>query len=428
VLFPFYGYQKTPEAERTAIALLGYIGESIKENRTEEKSILWPLANWHSSDIKSGSRIIPFYWYRNRNEGRDKISSLVTPLFLYNNTLDRKGTEDSYVLSPLWFRFYSRVKDESQDKHFALPFYYFQKSQTKYENKNLFVSLPFIYYGVSDTHSKSLYNRNFWMIPLLALYNSDNYITNWNFALIVNSVETKENSNFLLFPFYYHDIDSDKEKPTSLTRWILPGYYKKNYAKTSTDWAFDKLTVKTGLYEEITANKTTTKELCIEDVCVSKNELKALLDNAHINSIPTINSINQNSTNIINQNNNLNTVSTTSIETINQTSSSTPVVEQNTSNTNTNSSNINTTQNTSNTSEVSNTNPTSIQTSQVSEQSQTTSTISSTPSITETNTSSSPSINTPAQDTGSAVSSTPDSTQSSTPSSGDSGSGVNSGN
>jgi hypothetical protein len=202
----------------------------------------------------------------------------------------------------------------------------------------------------------------------------------------------------------------------------------KNYAKTSTDWAFDKLTVKTGLYEEITANKTTTKELCIEDVCVSKNELKALLDNAHINSIPTINSINQNSTNIINQNNNLNTVSTTSIETINQTSSSTPVVEQNTSNTNTNSSNINTTQNTSNTSEVSNTNPTSIQTSQVSEQSQTTSTISSTPSITETNTSSSPSINTPAQDTGSAVSSTPDSTQSSTPSSGDSGSGVNSGN
>lgn len=235
VLFPFYGYQKTLEAERTAIAVLGYIGESIKENRTEEKSILWPLANWHSSDIKSGSRIIPFYWYSNRNEGRDKISSLVTPLFLYNNTLDRKGTEDSYVLSPLWFRFYSRVKDESQDKHFALPFYYFQKSQTKYENKNLFVSLPFIYYGVSDTQSKSLYNRNFWMIPLLALYNSDNYITNWNFALIVNSVETKENSNFLLFPFYYHDVDSDKEKPTSLTRWILPGYYKKNYAKTDTD-------------------------------------------------------------------------------------------------------------------------------------------------------------------------------------------------
>lgn len=235
VLFPFYGYQKTLEAERTAIALFGYIGESIKENRTEEKSILWPLANWHSSDIKSGSRILPFYWYRNRNEGRDKISSLVTPLFLYNNTLDRKGTEDSYVLSPVWFRFYSRVKDESQNKHFALPFYYFQKSQTKYENKNLFVSFPFIYYGVSDTQSKSLYNRNFWMIPLLALYNSDNYITNWNFALIVNSVETKENSNFLLFPFYYHDIDSDKEKPTSLTRWILPGYYKKNYAKTDTD-------------------------------------------------------------------------------------------------------------------------------------------------------------------------------------------------
>ncbi len=235
VLFPFYGYQKTPESERTAIALFGYIGESLKENRTEEKSILWPLANWHSSDVKSGSRILPFYWYRNRNEGRDKISTLVTPAFFYNNTLDRKGTEDSYLLSPVWFRFYSRVKDESHDRHFAIPFYYFQKTQTKYENKNLFVSLPFISYRVSDTHGKSIYNRNFWMIPAVALYNSDNYITNWNFALLVNSIERKENSNFVFFPVYYHDIDYDKDKTTSVIRWVFPGYYKKNYAKKDTD-------------------------------------------------------------------------------------------------------------------------------------------------------------------------------------------------
>jgi hypothetical protein len=102
----------------------------------------------------------------------------------------------------------------------------------------------------------------------------------------------------------------------------------KNYVKTSSDWAFDKLTVKTGLYEEITANKTTTKELCIEDVCVSKNELKALLDNAHINSINnTTNIIN----NQINNNSNTNIISSTT-QNINNTISTT-TQDQNTNQT-----------------------------------------------------------------------------------------------
>ncbi|MBP7280804.1 MAG: hypothetical protein KBA66_04470 [Leptospiraceae bacterium] len=235
VLFPFYGTQKTPEAERTAYGLIGYISESIKENRAEEKSILWPLANWHSSDVKSGSRILPFYWYRNRTEGRDKISTLISPLFYYNNTLDRKGTEDAYVLSPLWFRFYTRQTDESSDFHFTLPIYFYKQNQSKYEKNNLFVSLPFIYYGTADTHNNSVYNRTFWMVPILALYNSDNFGTNWNSLLIVNSIESKDNSNFVFFPVYYHDIDYDKNRVTSITRWIFPAFYKKDYAKNALD-------------------------------------------------------------------------------------------------------------------------------------------------------------------------------------------------
>ena len=231
VFFPFYGKQRTPESKRIAYGLIGYISESIQENRAEERSILWPIANWHKSDVKSGSRILPFFWYRNRNEGTDKISTLISPLFFYNNTLDRKGTENAYVISPLWLRFYSRENDESSDFHFTVPFYFFKQENTKYEKNNLFVSLPFIYYGVANTNRNSVYNRTLAMVPIVAFYNKDNFVTNWNIAIIVNSIETKNNSNFLVFPIYYHDIDYEKNKIVSNTRFIFPVYYKQEYDK-----------------------------------------------------------------------------------------------------------------------------------------------------------------------------------------------------
>ena len=64
------------------------------------------------------------------------------------------------------------------------------------------------------------------MVPIVAFYNKDNFVTNWNIAIIVNSIETKNNSNFLVFPIYYHDIDYEKNKIVSNTRFIFPVYYK----------------------------------------------------------------------------------------------------------------------------------------------------------------------------------------------------------
>ncbi|MEK7184586.1 MAG: hypothetical protein AAB683_00415, partial [Patescibacteria group bacterium] len=51
------------------------------------------------------------------------------------------------------------------------------------------------------------------------------------------------------------------------------------------EWVGDKITVVTGYFKEIFADKVNTKELCIDEVCINKSQLQALLS---ASSTPTV--------------------------------------------------------------------------------------------------------------------------------------------
>ena len=63
------------------------------------------------------------------------------------------------------------------------------------------------------------------------------------------------------------------------------------------EWVGEKITVVTGYFKNILTDKITTKEFCLEDVCVTKEEFKKLLDHADIQNIQSNNNNNADNNN-----------------------------------------------------------------------------------------------------------------------------------
>ena len=61
-----------------------------------------------------------------------------------------------------------------------------------------------------------------------------------------------------------------------------------SFLSSITDWVGEKVTVTFGYFKEIFADKVTTKELCLEDVCVTKDQLKTLLSTTATTTTTTI--------------------------------------------------------------------------------------------------------------------------------------------
>ncbi|HNA06018.1 MAG TPA: hypothetical protein PKN83_02090, partial [Leptospiraceae bacterium] len=280
VLFPFYGNQKTKESERTSIALIGYIDEEIQDKNIKEKSILWPLINWHSSDLKTSSRFIPFYWHRKQKEEIGLVTNFITPFFYHNQTVEKNGNEVANTFSPLWFRFESKDQKDSLRQHFTIPIYYYRENISSVDRSELFLSLPYNSYTEIDGTSKkpirktivilpTYYNKEYaktandtentkfysplyiyngesnqaskkedfsWFLPIPFLYHSyetDNDRTYWNWLAFVGYEDAKTFNHARVFPLYSHAISKDiTGSVTNVTRWIFPTYYEKNYAKT----------------------------------------------------------------------------------------------------------------------------------------------------------------------------------------------------
>ncbi len=64
------------------------------------------------------------------------------------------------------------------------------------------------------------------------------------------------------------------------------------FFSTIKEWVGDKITVVKGYFTEIFADKVNTKQLCIEEVCLTKDQLNALIVNMHASSTDTINNSN----------------------------------------------------------------------------------------------------------------------------------------
>ena len=58
---------------------------------------------------------------------------------------------------------------------------------------------------------------------------------------------------------------------------------------TVTEWVGEKITVTIGYFKNLFADRVTTKELCIDDLCISRDQFKTLLDQANVTSSPSAN-------------------------------------------------------------------------------------------------------------------------------------------
>jgi fibronectin-binding autotransporter adhesin len=99
------------------------------------------------------------------------------------------------------------------------------------------------------------------------------------------------------------------------------------YFSNSTSWLNNRVTASVGFFKDIFADKITTKELCLEDVCLTKDQLKNLLQNTQSQqfapvgvSLPQVNAEVPATTAA--------TTTATTTETVNQEASSTPAVIQ----------------------------------------------------------------------------------------------------
>ncbi len=104
---PLYGYQREGESYIAAYLGLGYISEYDAESETREHSILWPLANFHSSPRRSGGRVLPLFYQRTDRDpeadgGESERSTTVSPLYfarIHSTTSNRTTLR----ISPLFY-------------------------------------------------------------------------------------------------------------------------------------------------------------------------------------------------------------------------------------------------------------------------------------------------------------------------------------
>ncbi len=247
-LFPVYAYQKTAEEKRTGYGLIIYHDEKIEKDNRKEKSILWPLINFYTSNIDSGHRFLPFYVHKkswNENEVFSRTISLAYYSDFYTN---KNGLETGSVYSPFWFYFKNKNKLESDISHFTIPIYYQSTIVNENTIKNKFMFLPFPFYKSSEFEKTNLAQAKsiLWMVPGIVYRDRFQDELHWNIFLIFNSYESNIKSNLFLAGVYYHDKLRNEKQELEIKRWLLPFfYYDRKYPKE--ELQYDKIKLYTPL-------------------------------------------------------------------------------------------------------------------------------------------------------------------------------------
>lgn len=215
IIFPFYGRQKDKESEKKAYLINAYISESYKMDNLEERSILWPLINYYTSDNKSGHRILPFYLQTNY-KGEAYTESVNYTLFSrYSNYTSKNHSDYSLFLWPL-LTYFSKSND-------IYPKTTGSKTKTEeFEKYTLFLS-PFIY------RSSDAYNTHtnlFWFTDWTVKNNGSlDYILLFPFFYTDNF--------FMFFPFTFTSYGENR-----ITTFTLLNFYKSSENYTYYNFLF----------------------------------------------------------------------------------------------------------------------------------------------------------------------------------------------
>lgn len=290
IIFPIYGYQNSEDAERLSYGLFLYLNEKIQNNNTQDTSVLWPFINWHSSDVKTGSRVLPFYWQRTIKEDSTLTNtSIIPPLLVYKNSTLRDETNSSSFYSPYYIntKSVSAYNNETiVDEFTMIPIIYFRDSSNNVYWENYFILFNRYEYSDSKAYfafplflssqsisttisNKALEKNSFYSIPfsrsikseegriqestvffpIIPIYYNytDKTTSHTNLFFFLDwKIENDTLTSLLLFPFYYSPkINPAQDDP--LYFHIIPLYFSYNTNNTYEGFI-------AGLYLELTPN------------------------------------------------------------------------------------------------------------------------------------------------------------------------------
>lgn len=225
VIFPIYGYQNSEDAERHSYGLFIFLKEALVENNTKETSVVWPLINWHDSDIKSGSRVLPFYWQRTSKEDKDISDSLIVPIGLtyLNKTTNNKNITTKTWISPFLFRNDSVFEDGKIERIYS-PFalFYWSSSDTSKVADKVFLSPIFFNFATKQKDNKQTQFSNFWLVPIVGFESESNDDYWLNYFVLYNKSKSAKEDSITIFPFYNETNQYNKNELVNQSNFYFP--------------------------------------------------------------------------------------------------------------------------------------------------------------------------------------------------------------
>ncbi|MEQ9366133.1 MAG: hypothetical protein RIF32_17955, partial [Leptospirales bacterium] len=235
---PVYGHQRSGASFTSAYLGLAYIREYDAESETRQHSILWPIANFHSSPRRSGGRVLPLFWHRaERGADRGFSSTTVSPLYFsrtneYPTDLTENGrtihNRQTLRISPLFYassnRFSVASNSTAEDR-----------TLIRYES-TLVLPAPGLY--LRDSNRGSAYNWlglaglrysketdagliGAYLAPVF-FYGERSYL---HLAPFYFSTRNDDGTEIARFgPGYYYSRDGESESAL-----VLPGLYRSRY-------------------------------------------------------------------------------------------------------------------------------------------------------------------------------------------------------
>ncbi len=239
VLAPFYASQTESESFSRGYLINLYWDEYDAQKNYREKTILWPLVNWHYSPDSFGFRVFPVFWYADWKEDEKSISRSIS-LLHYSMSIDDSKGENIYRkhLNPLYYLKSSVNENAGEYTFFApvIPVYYYGESTENGENGLVVtdlttVSLFHIYNEYTVKNNSESFESSSLLVPIIPLFYHGTYgdMDHWNLLGIIDRCTGRDYSRFFVLPFYYSSTAGDAVHTNVLG--IIDSYSDKDYSR-----------------------------------------------------------------------------------------------------------------------------------------------------------------------------------------------------
>ncbi len=241
VFFPLYGMQREGRSFKRGYALNLYWDEYDATNELRERTVLWPIVNWYSSPVKSGWRIFPLIWHRERREDGILSKSTISPLYYGASATAEDATKfsRSFSISPLHC-----AKSEIADGRTA-GFLFFPIVPLFYRSTDNGDTHTNVLWLVDRARSADGADSRLWVLPFYLARTSPQKSYRYVFPLFYSTSTPRDEHSLTLllwrsadtgtgeralhlFPLYY----SWRSERAS-TRFILPLYFSSRSGSSS---------------------------------------------------------------------------------------------------------------------------------------------------------------------------------------------------